>query len=134
MIEIGADINWIGPGGDTPLLSACRRGHVETVALLLARGADPNTAGTDSMAPLHVATRRGDHALLSVLMDSNVDQTMKTRDGLSAMEIARSKGYDDIYALLAQRMSGSGEFEVIQPQRQGGSNRNGKLTYSGIII
>jgi|AntAceMinimDraft_12_1070368.scaffolds.fasta_scaffold116060_2 ankyrin repeat protein len=35
LLSIGADVNWKGQDGATPLLAACKRGHKEAAAVLL---------------------------------------------------------------------------------------------------
>lgn len=102
LVDYGADINWKGQSGDTPLLAACRRGYVSSVQLLLAYGADVNICGNDSLYPIHVCVQRGDYEMLNVILESNVNTIMKTRDGYTALDIARMKGYDDICSRLIQ--------------------------------
>ena len=89
LIELGADINWRGQdGGDTPLLAACRRGHSDTVALLLAHGADSNALGSDMSNALHICTQRNDIATVNVLLDSGISLRAKNKDGFTALDIA----------------------------------------------
>ena len=88
LIELGADINWKGDGGDTPLLAACRRGHSETVSLLLAHGADCNSRSNDSSTALHICVQRNDIATLNVILDSNISLNSKNKDGFTALDIA----------------------------------------------
>ena len=102
LLEIGADIDWKGQGGDTPLLAACRRGHCETMALLAEHGSDVNSVGSDGMTCLHIAARRGDIASVNVLLEGSASLHMKDRDGKTALEVAKAKGHDDICKRLAQ--------------------------------
>lgn len=117
LIEIGADVNWKGQEGDTPVLAACRRGHVGTVQLLIANGADINIAGNDTLAPVHVAARRGDTNTLSVLIEANAITTARTKDGHTALDIAKMKGYEDIYARLMQTRSLAAAIQQHQQQQ-----------------
>lgn len=57
--------------GDTPLLSACRRGDVAMAALLLnhSRGLLFRSDETDRLTPLHVACSRGDLNMVRLLLD-----------------------------------------------------------------
>ena len=100
LLEFGADINFRGPEGDTPLLAAVRRGHLEAVKTLIVRGADVNIPGNDSFAPIHIAAKRGDFDSLNMILDANPDVNLKTKDGLTALEIARSKGHEEISSRL----------------------------------
>lgn len=104
MIDIGADINWRNNDGETPLLAACKRGHTETISILLALGADPNICGNDSLAPIHVCAKRGDGSSMDVLLDSASTVTAaKTKNGQSALDIAKEKGYEQIYSRLMRQ-------------------------------
>lgn len=102
LIEIGADIDWKGQGGDTPLLAACRRGHCETMALLTEHGSDVNSVGSDGMTCLHIAARRGDIASVNVLLEGSASLHLKDRDGKTALDVAKAKGHDEICKRLAQ--------------------------------
>ena len=103
LIELGADVNWRGQdGGDTPLLAACRRGHSDTVAFLLAHGADSNALGSDSMSALHIVAQRNDVATLNVLLESNVSLRATNKDGLTALDIAVRNSNDVIKTRLLQ--------------------------------
>jgi hypothetical protein len=105
LIEIGADVNWRNHDGDTPLLAACRRGHTDTIALLLAHGADSNTTGADWLAPLHICTKRGDAGSVDALLNASTSTTLRTKEGQTALDIARAKGYENIYARLMGKRS-----------------------------
>ena len=103
LIELGADVNWRGQdGGDTPLLAACRRGHSDTVAFLLAHGADSNVIGSDSMSALHIVAQRNDVATLNVLLEANVSLRAKNKDGLTALDIAARNSNEVIKSRLLQ--------------------------------
>ena len=57
LIKLGADVNFRGADGETPLLGATRRGHHEAGSVLIVHGADCNAKGRDSLTPLHVAAK-----------------------------------------------------------------------------
>lgn len=99
-------MNWKNTDGDTPLLAACRRGHTETIALLLAYGSNVNVIGSDSLTPLHVCTRRGDAESVNILLNANINTSARTKEGQTALDIAQVKGYDMIYARLMRKRSG----------------------------
>lgn len=106
LLEIGADVNWRGPEGDTPLLAACRRGHTEALRLLIAHGADVNAIGKDCQAGVHISAKRGDLDCLSTLLDSHASTAVRNKDGQTAIEIAASKGHEEIYnRLISNRPS-----------------------------
>lgn len=99
-------MDWKNTDGDTPLLAACRRGHTETIALLLAYGSNVNVIGSDSLTPLHVCTRRGDAESVNILLNANVNTLARTKEGQTALDIAQVKGYETIYARLMRKRSG----------------------------
>ena len=98
-------MNFRNADGDTPLLAACRRGHSDTVALLLAHGADSNLTGVDSLAPVHICAKRGDSQTLDALLEANTNPSLKTRDGQTALDIAKAKGHEMIYSRLMRQRS-----------------------------
>mmetsp|Transcript_35892 Transcript_35892/g.58704 ORF Transcript_35892/g.58704 Transcript_35892/m.58704 type:complete len:137 (-) Transcript_35892:29-439(-) len=66
--DIGADVNWVSPEGDTCLLAAARNGHIEVVNYLLAQGSSIDYAmpATGNTA-LHLAAQRGQTELALAL-------------------------------------------------------------------
>lgn len=137
LLEIGAEIDWRGQGGDTPLLAACRRGHCETMALLTAHGSNVNTLSTDGMSCLHIAARRGDIASLNVLLDADCNIDLKDKDGKTALDIAKAKDHEDIVQRLIQyrrgisSSSGAGTMirEIVR-QAQNDSKEDAKASIS----
>lgn len=101
LLAIGADINWKHPhDGDTPLLTACRRGHTHTVEVLIVHGADVNIVGNDMLCPLHICCLRGDYATLNILLTANPNINLKTKDGKTALQLAEAKGHENICTRL----------------------------------
>lgn len=58
LIMRGAEVNAVDHDGDTALLYAISKGHLDIAELLLRHGADPNIAG-DSGYPIRTAASRG---------------------------------------------------------------------------
>ena len=115
LLALGADVNWKGPEGDTPLLAAVRKGHLDTASLLLAYGADANIIGGDGLMPIHVAAKRGDYNTLNLLLEVNADTSARSSDGQTALDIAKAKGFEDIYGKLMQPgIIRRGPIEVIR--------------------
>jgi hypothetical protein len=83
-------------------MAACRRGHTETVALLLERNASVNVSGRDKNSALHVAVLRGDETTVDLLLRANADTTVRNASGQTALDIANSKGNRNIYTRLMQ--------------------------------
>lgn len=108
LIDIGADVNWRGSDGTTPLLAAVRRSHTDTAHFLIVHGADINARGADSLTALHVACRRGDMPTTNLLLDYGADVSLQTCDGATAEDLAREKGLDDIVRRLFLSQNGNG--------------------------
>jgi hypothetical protein len=126
LLDIGANINWKGADGgtlykfictplnsfgyfhylsilDTPLLAACRRGHTDTVALLIAHNADVNIPGNDSNFPIHVACERGDYDIVNFLLNTNkVLLDVINNHGMSPLDVAKSRKLKHIINRLTQ--------------------------------
>ena len=67
LIEKGANINKADSLGNTPLMTACELGKIESVKLLLTNGANPNQANKKSKKPLDFAIKSGNQALINLL-------------------------------------------------------------------
>lgn len=65
-LDQGANINFAGDYGMTPLIQAAWRGHVEVVKLLLARGADP-ALQPGRVNALQMAESKGHAAVVELL-------------------------------------------------------------------
>lgn len=55
---------------ETPLLMAVRRGHADTVSLLLNHGAAPEIAEKNGMKTMNYAARSNHHATIQVLLEA----------------------------------------------------------------
>lgn len=51
-VEMGVDVNGVGPGGDTALHDAARQRYVSVIEFLVKSGADPNTRNRRKQTPL----------------------------------------------------------------------------------
>ena len=73
LIESMADeeLNTTNKDGWTPLHTACRWGHKDTVISLLEKGADVNTPDNDGDTPLNNARRRG-HKDIAILIEEKM--------------------------------------------------------------
>ncbi len=68
-IGAGEDVNFIGPGGRTPLIEAARLGHVELVELLVEAGAEPFLKDEEQETALMKAAANGNRDVCEVLFD-----------------------------------------------------------------
>ena len=86
LIDIGADVNWKSSAGDTPLIAASRRGHLETVNLLIRNGANVDiSSDIDLNSPFHVACLRGDVMAIKLLLTANANTNLQNKDGLTGI-------------------------------------------------
>lgn len=115
-----------GFNGDTPLICACRRGHLRIVSFLLKRNADVNLknqvsktkqnealvrmlldAGIDVNATdcygctaLHYACEMKNQNLIPLLLEAHADPTIKNRRGETSLDIARRLKFSQIESML----------------------------------
>ncbi|XP_054937098.1 ankyrin repeat domain-containing protein 22 isoform X3 [Physeter macrocephalus] len=115
-----------GFNGDTPLICACRRGHLRIVSFLLRRNADVNlknqvsktkqneslvrmllNAGAEVNATdcygctaLHYACEMKSQTLVPLLLAAHADPMIKNKHGESSLDIARRLKFSQIELLL----------------------------------
>lgn len=77
----GADINQIGPGGQTPLMHAVLQGREISVKFLLSKGADVTIAEKDGYTPMHGAGFQGRSVIAKQLLDHGLDPLISHADG-----------------------------------------------------
>jgi ankyrin repeat protein len=66
-LNSNADVNAIGPEGETPLILAIQHDRVEAVRTLLAHGANPNTPDARGLTPIRAARVRNNYNVLQAL-------------------------------------------------------------------
>ncbi|XP_059890511.1 ankyrin repeat domain-containing protein 22 isoform X2 [Delphinus delphis] len=115
-----------GFNGDTPLICACRRGHLRIVSFLLRRNADVNlknrvsktkqneslvrmllNAGAEVNATdcygctaLHYACEMKNQTLIPLLLAARADPMIKNKHGESSLDIAQRLKFSQIELLL----------------------------------
>ena len=91
MLAAGADTNWKGEHGATPLHWAAASGGREVAQALIDHGADVNGSDDMSLTPLHVAASWGsaDVADVLVLRGAKVDAT--NSNGATPLHVAVSR-------------------------------------------
>ncbi|XP_023616274.1 ankyrin repeat domain-containing protein 22 isoform X2 [Myotis yumanensis] len=115
-----------GFNGDTPLICACRRGHLRIVSFLLRRNADVNLtnqvsktkqnetlvrmlldAGVDINAAdcygctaLHYACEMKNQTLIPLLLQAHADPAVRNKNGESSLDIARRLKFSQIELML----------------------------------
>jgi len=68
LIKKGANINKEDSFGNTLLITACERGNLEGVKILLTNGANPNQANYESKKPLDLAIKSENKELINLLI------------------------------------------------------------------
>lgn len=111
-LKAGADVNFAGPMGLTPLMLAVERHHPDVMRVLLKAGAKVNAAATDGITALMVSAFGGHADLIQPLVDAGANVNARDKEGRTALMHAASGGVhaqaEDAYAaavkvLLAAR-------------------------------
>ncbi|XP_025129731.3 ankyrin repeat domain-containing protein 22 isoform X3 [Bubalus bubalis] len=115
-----------GFNGDTPLICACRRGHMRIISFLLRRNADVNlknqvsktkqnealvrmllNAGVDVNAidcygctALHYACEMKNQTLIPLLLEAHANPMIKNKDGETSLDIAQRLKFSQIELML----------------------------------
>jgi ankyrin repeat protein len=87
LLDAGANIHARRKDGKTPLLIACKSGHLDHVKLLDKRGANLNDVDLDGNGVFHHAVR-WDIEVLTYLLDKNLDIDRVNHEGNSALHLA----------------------------------------------
>ena len=85
--------------GQTPLMMACSRNHLEVVRLLCNNGADVNTQDNDGNTSLHLVISNNSQKITKVLLHYGA-KLIANKDGLTPLDIAKEKQYTAIIAAL----------------------------------
>ena len=80
LLDAGANKEWRGPEGLTPIIRAAFCGRLATVKLLADRGADKNARDKEGMNALMLAGYMGKSEVAAFLLDRDVD--IHARDNL----------------------------------------------------
>jgi ankyrin repeat protein len=111
LLRFGADLNWTGDSGNTPLYFLLRYWDLEReeraergLRWLLDHGADPNVrCGRERETSLHVAVRRGQgREVVRLLLDRGADVGARRGDGRTPWVLAERGGFEELRALLEE--------------------------------
>jgi len=78
--------------GRTPLLAACKYGHVRCAAMLLKAGASVNASNVAGVTPLHVAAAGSNVECIQLLLRSGASRKLKDNSGRTALQWAQEAG------------------------------------------
>ncbi|XP_001600800.1 ankyrin repeat family A protein 2 [Nasonia vitripennis] len=100
LLENGADKNYKGSHGQSPLHLAAAYGHHDVVKLLLNYGADPNASEDEGNTPL-IYGAQGDHPHVCYeLLTRGADITVTNANGLNAYKAAILKNASTAKAVI----------------------------------
>jgi ankyrin repeat protein len=103
LLDLGANINSIGPDLYTPLFEACKQNHEEMLQLLLARGADINSRNSRNDSILCQAGLHGHIRMGEILLDHGADIDAFNQHGSTALHQCCEHGQVDMALMLLQR-------------------------------
>lgn len=125
--------------GDSALMMAAYKGHVEAVRALLDKGAEPNQTGWAALhyaaavgnnpivqllldksayidaespnqtTPIMMAARGGHILTVKLLLDEGADVLLKNGAGMTALDFAKAAGFNDIVEGLTYRLKKAGK-------------------------
>lgn len=114
LIEAGADVNYRGFMGKTPLYVAVENGRRNLVQSLLAQDADVNIESLAGLSPLMEAAKTGNHRIVADLLDHNANVNAieapelgyaredQAGTGMTALMFAARGGHHKVVAQLLQ--------------------------------
>jgi ankyrin repeat protein len=110
LLDLGADVNFRGRYGYTPLMEAASQGHVSAVHLLLQSGADPLIGADDCAPPTFYACVHGFTDVVKLLLNYGADPNALRNDdcqvrpgdsrGVSQLHVALRHGFTEIAIAL----------------------------------
>jgi ankyrin repeat protein len=88
---------------------ASQMGHVEVVALLLAKNAKVDEKKVAGETALHLAAYYGHVEVVKLLISRIADQQIRIRNnkGATALDLASEKGHENVVQLIVARIGGS---------------------------
>lgn len=90
LLEAGADPNFVGAGGVTPLhAAALSPAGAPVIGLLLRRGANPNARDGEGETPLHYAAEACNAEAVKTLLMLGADPRAEDRYGKTPLDLAR---------------------------------------------
>lgn len=103
MIDAGANINAQDRYHLTPLMLACKEGHLAVVKTLIAQGAQVNAQNSQGWTALTLATQRSRTLIVAELLESGADVNIQHSDKLTVKDLAAHLPSDEMLALLERR-------------------------------
>jgi len=115
LLASGADADArTAPGGDTPLMRASARGHLEIARALLDSGADASAQRADGFTPLLLAVFYGHEMVARLLVERGADPTAHTKLGMTATRWAAARGFEGMARMLREAEATRPDAQVVQ--------------------
>lgn len=117
LLDQGADINYKGKDGWTPLIRATFSRDIDTIRFLLEKGADVNEMGDNGDTALMFAVMDDNIEVVRLLMDAGADVNAKDDKGNTALMSVTAHGDIDIVKTLLEAGAAAGEatgYTVVQ--------------------
>lgn len=92
----------VNQDGWTALIYAAAQNRLEVARLLIARGARVDAQSGSGVSALMMAAREGHLAMVLLLMEHGADLNLRNQDGLSALRLAQDRGQGAVVEMLAR--------------------------------
>lgn len=103
LLQHGANPNYIGKGGWTPVLLAAKLGNYEITKTLVKDGAETqNTCQPEGWTALHVASQAGHRLVVRLLLDARWDVNARDTAGRTPLKLAETAGHETVVEVLKQ--------------------------------
>jgi ankyrin repeat protein len=99
-LDMGAAVDSRNRIGDTPLISACKKGQAPLARLLIEHGANVSQADVQGVTPLMAAAFGGSQEIVTLLLAHHADLASTDRVGKTAIEYAAGLGNTAIVGQL----------------------------------
>lgn len=101
LLELGADMNAVSSSGETALMNACKRGHVDVVEALIERDCDVNATDDQQRTALFYVKSSAD-LILPILHAAGADLDARDNEGMTALMTLNSTDTMNLYACEVQ--------------------------------
>lgn len=104
LLEEGADVNTVNPGGIPILVSAARYGYKELVKILLEGHADVNASDSKLRTALYWAAKFGHKEVVELLLQEGAHTEASAFYGRTPVSVAHRAGHKEIVELLSKHV------------------------------
>lgn len=94
----------VNQDGWTPLHYAATRGHSDMMQFLILQGSNINALSPNGTTPLMMAAGYGTLEAVRLLLKYHADPQIKNQQGLTALDFARNAGQDDAAVVLERQV------------------------------